>query len=685
MTPRNAVRRTCLTALSGAFFVACDQAPTETAPPAPQLPAVLVTAGNGLTAYTLGVGETVQLTASLASPGNKPRAVQWSSRNNAVAVVSNTGLVTGVGVGATYVIASNGPRSDSAKITVTGAAQVDSVEITPASASLTIGGTQQFAVTLRSAGQTVSGIPVAWSSTNTNVVTVNADGLATGVAQGSAFVQACAEGVCDAATVTVAQAAVATITVSPSSASVSVGSTQQYTATLRDANGNTLTGRAVAWSSSNETVATVSSSGLVTAVSAGSSTIMASSEGKDGTASLTVTAPSCTLVTDWNARTQPSLTKPGYLQSVTDPTFGTRITRITGDVGSAIPTVGGSWPSVAKHNYAKDPVWNADQTLMVLKDVENGSNQAYFLDGTTYQVLFRRYGPPSGGEWRWHPTKADTVVALASDGSVHFWNPRTGGDVTKVAAVSGYTSNAMGPNEGNLSYDGAYLVAKAFRSSDGHLVARVLNVSAGTVGVVIDLNAAGIASDSLDWVSISAGGDYVVAYGGIGGVGQRVKVWDRASGALVGYWTDNNFGHFDLARTSAGTEIAFGAVAQGTNGKKFVTRALSSGTLTVESPQTSYNWHASSRNLSRADWGYAATNDASGPVSREIYAIKTDGSVQRYAHHRAVNQSYNEAPFPVPSPDGRRVVFSSNWDTAGGAIQTYVMDTRSLCPNGLPQ
>src|SRR5205814_2232154 len=61
---------------------------------------------------------------------------------------------------------------------------------------------------------------------------------------------------------------------------------------LRDGAGRALLGRAVAWSSSNTGVATVSGTGLVSGVAAGSATITATSEGVRGTAALTVTAVS---------------------------------------------------------------------------------------------------------------------------------------------------------------------------------------------------------------------------------------------------------------------------------------------------------------------------------------------------------------------------------------------------------
>src|SRR5256885_10674864 len=85
---------------------------------------------------------------------------------------------------------------------------------------------------------------------------------------------------------------VATVSVSPATGSIQQGQTVQLTATLKDANGNTLSGRVVTWSSSNTSVATVSGSGLVSGVTIGSATISAMSEGKTGTASITVTAPS---------------------------------------------------------------------------------------------------------------------------------------------------------------------------------------------------------------------------------------------------------------------------------------------------------------------------------------------------------------------------------------------------------
>ena len=81
--------------------------------------------------------------------------------------------------------------------------------------------------------------------------------------------------------------AVASVTVSPNTTLVNVGQPVQFTATMRDALGNILSGRAVTWQSGNTAVATVSNTGLATVLRAGQAVITATSEGVSGTATLT--------------------------------------------------------------------------------------------------------------------------------------------------------------------------------------------------------------------------------------------------------------------------------------------------------------------------------------------------------------------------------------------------------------
>jgi len=243
----------------------------------------------------LPVGQTVQLTATPKDANGNPltgRMVTWSSSNNSVASVTSSGLVSGGAAGSATITATSEGQSGTASITVT-SVPVASVSVTPTSANVNEGKTVQLTATPKDGGgNPLSGRTIAWSSSNTAVATVSSSGLVTGKVAGSATITATSEGQSGASAITVVHVPVASVTVSPASGSVPVGSTLQLTATPKDASGNALTGRTITWSSSDNSVATVSSSGLVSGVVAGSATITATSEGQSGPSAITVTPPS---------------------------------------------------------------------------------------------------------------------------------------------------------------------------------------------------------------------------------------------------------------------------------------------------------------------------------------------------------------------------------------------------------
>ena len=103
------------------------------------------------------------------------------------------------------------------------------------------------------------------------------------------------QGVAGGAAVTVKLVPVATVIVDPDSSQITTkkGQHVQLTDTLKDAQGDTLLGRTVTWSSSNTTIATVSAAGLVQPAGSdtGFVTITATAESKKGTAKVHVTSP----------------------------------------------------------------------------------------------------------------------------------------------------------------------------------------------------------------------------------------------------------------------------------------------------------------------------------------------------------------------------------------------------------
>src|SRR6266571_6584180 len=130
------------------------------------------------------VDSTVQLVAipvDSAGTALGGRAVTWTSGAPGVATVDGSGLVTGVAAGSATITATSEGKSGSAAVTVA-AAPPAPVAVSPTSASLLVGQTQQLSATPKDAnGNPLTGRTVSWSSGNTAVATVSASGLVTGV------------------------------------------------------------------------------------------------------------------------------------------------------------------------------------------------------------------------------------------------------------------------------------------------------------------------------------------------------------------------------------------------------------------------------------------------------------------------------------------------------------------------
>jgi uncharacterized protein YjdB len=148
---------------------------------------------------------------------------------------------------------------------------------------------QLAAVAYDAQGNEVSGRQVFWASGDSSVATVSSSGMVTAKALGSVQVQAVIDGKPAYSFVTVVARPVATVAVAPNPASVGAGATTQLTAALADDQGAALTGRIVTWSSDNEAVALVTSTGLVSGRVPGTAVITATSEGRSGSTTVTVT------------------------------------------------------------------------------------------------------------------------------------------------------------------------------------------------------------------------------------------------------------------------------------------------------------------------------------------------------------------------------------------------------------
>lgn len=242
-------------------------------------------------ALTLTAGETrtVAVRVLAEAGGTLTRRVFWSTQDPTVATVTQAGLVTAVAPGTTQIAASSGGRAAVVPVTVL-QRPVTLVRVTPATSSVQVGAsTTLTAQALDAQGNVLTGRPILWGTSAATVATVSSTGQVSGIAPGSVTITATAEGINGTASVTVTPVPVAAVTVSPNTASLTTGETLALAATTVDAQGGALSGRVVTWASSNATIASVSSTGVVSGVAPGNATITATSEGRSGSAQIRVT------------------------------------------------------------------------------------------------------------------------------------------------------------------------------------------------------------------------------------------------------------------------------------------------------------------------------------------------------------------------------------------------------------
>ena len=238
------------------------------------------------TSLNLTVGHTSTQITVTPTPANASNSVTWSTSNSSVATVSD-GVVTAVGAGTATITATsvdNPNISASVNVTVT-KVQLQSLAISPNSLEMSKGNTRQLTVT---ATPTDADNRVTWSTSNSSVATVS-DGVVTAVGTGTATITATSvdnPNISASVNVTVTKVQLQSLAISPNSLEMSKGNTRQLTVTATPTDADSR----VTWSTSDSSIATVTQAGMVSAVTAGTATITATSVDNPAiTASITVT------------------------------------------------------------------------------------------------------------------------------------------------------------------------------------------------------------------------------------------------------------------------------------------------------------------------------------------------------------------------------------------------------------
>ena len=223
---------------------------------------------------TIEVGKTETLVATVNPSNATNKSVTWSSSDTSIANVSSSGVVTGVKAGtATITVRTvDGNKTATCAVTIKNPViSVTSVSLNKTQATIDVGKTVELTATVTPSNATNK--TVTWESSDTSIATVSNSGVVTGVKAGTATitvrtVDGNKTATCNV-TVKTPTVQVTGVSLNKSTTSVEVGHNTKLIATVMP---NNATNKNVTWTSSDESVATVSN-GLVTGVKKGTATI----------------------------------------------------------------------------------------------------------------------------------------------------------------------------------------------------------------------------------------------------------------------------------------------------------------------------------------------------------------------------------------------------------------------------
>ena len=271
------------------LVLSCGDGAVEPAPP-PAPVATTVTV-NPSSAVLNALAETARFAAEVRDQNGQVMAgaaVAWASTNVSIASVDASGLVTAVANGSAMITATAGSVSGSATVTV--AQEVSAVEVSPTADTLVAGDTLRLSAVASDAnGHPVAEVQLSWASMDTLVAVVDTTGLVTGVGAGETEITATSSGVTGHAQLVVEVPAPTTVVITPDTVRLAaLGDTARLTAEVRDQLGRVMEPEPVAWASGDTLVATIDSTGMVTATGNGTATITAAAGDATGSAAAVV-------------------------------------------------------------------------------------------------------------------------------------------------------------------------------------------------------------------------------------------------------------------------------------------------------------------------------------------------------------------------------------------------------------
>jgi uncharacterized protein YjdB len=278
------------------------------------------------------VGEKLKFTAvAKDASGNviEEKPSVWFAAPFDVAGADESGEVTFHAPGVVTVGAVIGGKPGFATVTV-GSAKVTAIEIDAPAYPVVAGGSEKLNATPRTSdGKPRSDAKIQWTSEKPAIASVDAAGLVTGIAPGSATIKASADGVDGKVTFQVVRDSVHKLTVTPASTEARTGDVVHFTAAATDAGGGHAKNPPVRWAISGSGAAVYPDGGFV-AERAGTYVVTASSGQHSASASVVVRprnverdmeVVSHTLMPDLQMSEEWIIGHHAYISTITDKVF----------------------------------------------------------------------------------------------------------------------------------------------------------------------------------------------------------------------------------------------------------------------------------------------------------------------------------------------------------------------------
>ena len=358
---------------------------------------------------------------------------------------------------------------------------------------------------------------------------------------------------------------------------------------------------------------------------------------------------------------------PPYLKAEPDRALGTVVERISDR--RAFHQPGARW---IRHAYAKNQPWNADGSLLML----DYTYPAPLLDGDSYRRLGSVHQPSQA---LWSPTDPDLLIGTRRNQLVA-WNARSDKPEAVLGRFPAYAHISLGAGEGNLSNDGRWAALLGVRRGGGVDVL-VYDISEREVTGRRSYERLDLSDGrrGINNATMSQSGRYAIVEFNRRGRGKRrgIVAFNRSMGDAQPL-SANGGSHYDACVETDGDESI---VVRADHSSALMSSRLADAEATQLLPARllSYSIHISCRNTARPGWTYVSEfydPTSTGYANTNlVIAVRLDGSrtVERFAReHRSKREDYAREPHAVPSRDGARVLFASDWMDPHGPVLAYV-------------